>query len=65
MTQNVVQFSDDTPAADRFKLEEFVKHEHEPLTISSVIELPNKHRYQYTPVRDSTGDYTYNFERIT
>lgn len=63
-----VYYPDDTSNVDRCVLEEFVKSERahplKPLPMTSVIELPNRHRYQYTPSYDKTGECTYTFERI-
>lgn len=59
---------EDTLEVDRCVLEEFVKSERahplKPLPMSSVIELPNRHRYQYTPSYDKSGECIYTFERI-
>jgi len=58
----------DTPMCDQKVIEEFVKREEEhplkPLPLCSVLELPNHHRYQYTPI-PGAEEYTYKFERIT
>lgn len=63
-----INYKGDIPDADKEVIEEFVKREDEhplkPLPLCSVLELPNRHKYQYTPV-PGAEEYTYNFERIT
>lgn len=56
-------FKGDTPEADKETLTMFANGEECPLPVTSVLELPNLHRYQYTPSYDEQG-YTAVFERI-
>lgn len=62
-----INYKGDVPKADQLIIEEFVKREDEhplkPLPLCSVLELPNRHKYQYTPI-PGAEEYTYNFERI-
>ena len=62
-----IYYKGDVPKADQLVIEEFVRREEEhplkPLPLCSVLELPNKHKYQYTPI-PGAEEYTYNFERI-
>ena len=63
----IINYKGDVPDTDKSVIEEFVKREDEhplkPLPLCSVLELPNKHKYQYTPI-PGDEEYTYNFERI-
>jgi len=63
----IINYKGDVPKADQLVIEEFVKREDEhplkPLPLCSVLELPNRHKYQYTPI-PGVEEYTYNFERI-
>lgn len=62
-----IVYEGEIPKADQIVIEEFCKREDEhplkPLLLCSVLELPNHHRYQYTPV-PGAEEYTYKFERI-
>lgn len=60
-------YKGEIPDADQKTIEEFVKREDEhplkPLPLCSILELPNHHKYQYTPI-PGAEEYTYKFERI-
>ena len=60
-----IEFKGECTDSDIDMLENVAYSEKEPLPLSSVVELPNFHRYQYTINYCEDGSCSAIFERIT
>lgn len=63
-----IMYPKDIPEEDKKVLDKFAKEEYKKIParpIPSVIELPNRHRYSYTPsYSEAFQDYLFSFEEI-